>query len=47
MFEQLSKKVSYLQRIQMGQLKLDTNLKLGEYRDLTDDEILLLQEREI
>lgn len=45
MFEQLSKKVSYLQRIQMGQLKLDTNLKLGEYRDLTDDEILLLQER--
>lgn len=39
MFEAVGKKVIYLQRIQMKNLKLDKNLKLGEYRRLTDEEL--------
>ena len=45
MFERLNMEVVYLKRISMGSLKLDENLKLGEYRELTDEEIQLLKEK--
>ncbi|SHJ92129.1 pseudouridine synthase [Tepidibacter formicigenes] len=45
MFESVDKKVIYLKRISMGGLKLDENLALGEYRELTEEEIKLLEER--
>lgn len=43
MFEIVGKKVAYLKRIQMGQLKLDEALPLGSYRELTDKELEALQ----
>jgi 16S rRNA pseudouridine516 synthase len=43
MFESLGKKVTYLKRISMGPLQLDERLGLGEYRELTEEEIKLLQ----
>lgn len=39
MFEAVGKKVVYLKRLSMGTLLLDENLKLGEYRSLTQEEI--------
>ena len=39
MFEMVNKKVIYLKRITFGNISLDKNLKLGEYRKLTDDEV--------
>ncbi|CEI74067.1 MULTISPECIES: pseudouridine synthase [Romboutsia] len=45
MFESVGKKVVYLKRLSMGKLELDKNLELGEYRELTEDEIKLLEER--
>ena len=39
MFESVDKKVIYLKRLSMGKLQLDKNLALGEYRELTDEEI--------
>ena len=39
MFEAVGKKVIYLKRISMGTLQLDENLKLGEYRMLTEEEL--------
>jgi 16S rRNA pseudouridine516 synthase len=39
MFEAVGKKVIYLKRISMGTLQLDENLKLGEYRALTEEEL--------
>ncbi|MFD1927072.1 pseudouridine synthase [Sporosarcina siberiensis] len=42
MFEAVGKKVVYLKRLSMGPLVLDDELKLGEYRDLTESEIALL-----
>ena len=39
MFEAVGKKVIYLKRISMGTLQLDENLKLGEYRPLTEEEL--------
>ncbi|MGL5440769.1 MAG: pseudouridine synthase [Filifactoraceae bacterium] len=39
----IGKKVTYLKRIQMGSLKLDENLKLGEYRELTEEELKQLK----
>lgn len=44
MFEAVGKKVVYLQRISMGPLSLDESLELGEYRELTDEEITALKE---
>ncbi|WP_246941362.1 pseudouridine synthase [Bacillus pinisoli] len=44
MFEAVGKRVMYLKRIQMGPLPLDETLELGEYRELTDEEIELLRE---
>lgn len=43
MFEAVGKRVIYLQRIKMGPLPLDETLELGEYRELTDEEVLLLR----
>lgn len=45
MFEAVGCKVNYLQRIQMGGLKLDKDLKLGRYRELTEEELALLERR--
>lgn len=39
MFESVGKKVTYLKRLSMGSLKLDEQLELGEYRELTEDEL--------
>jgi 16S rRNA pseudouridine516 synthase len=39
MFEAVGKEVVYLKRLSMGNLVLDPNLKLGEYRELTKEEI--------
>lgn len=45
MFESVGKKVVYLKRLSMGKLKLDESLSLGEYRELTDEEVKLIEER--
>ncbi|GIO30230.1 MULTISPECIES: pseudouridine synthase [Paenibacillus] len=42
MFQSVGKKVIYLKRIRMGRLNLDPSLKLGEYRELTEEELALL-----
>ena len=46
MFESVDKKVIYLKRLSMGKLQLDENLALGEYRELTDEEIKMIEERD-
>ena len=46
MFEAVGKKVVYLQRVKMGALELDEDLELGEYRELSEDEIDLLTEHD-
>lgn len=38
MFQALGKKVIYLRREKMGKIILDPNLKVGEYRELTEEE---------
>ncbi|MFA9375683.1 MAG: pseudouridine synthase [Lachnotalea sp.] len=43
MFEVIDKKVIFLRRIAMGDLKLDEQLEPGEYRKLTKDELDLLR----
>lgn len=43
MFEAVGNEVIYLKRISMGNLQLDSELKPGEYRKLTVDELSLLQ----
>jgi len=43
MFESVEKTVIYLQRLEMGPLKLDETLELGEYRELTEEELDLLK----
>lgn len=45
MFESVGKKVVYLKRLSMGKLMLDEKLGLGEYRELTDEEVKLIEER--
>jgi 16S rRNA pseudouridine516 synthase len=47
MFEAIGKKVVYLKRISMGPLPLDETLELGEYRELTDEEIELLRDYQV
>jgi 16S rRNA pseudouridine516 synthase len=44
MFQAVGKRVIYLKRISMGPLKLDETLEIGEYRELTNDEIQQLIE---
>lgn len=46
MFEAVDKKVIYLKRISMGLLKLPEDLKVGEYRALTDEELEGLKQRD-
>lgn len=43
MFEARNKKVVYLKRLSIGSLVLDEQLKLGEYRELTDEEIAFVK----
>ena len=43
MFEAVGKKVTYLKRISMGPLELDPDLELGQYRELSDEELELLR----
>lgn len=45
MLKAVDNEVVYLKRLSMGSLKLDTELALGEYRSLTDDEITALKKR--
>jgi 16S rRNA pseudouridine516 synthase len=47
MFEAVGKKVVYLKRISMGPLPLDETLELGEYRELTDEEVQLLRDYQV
>lgn len=47
MFQAVGKRVVYLQRISMGPLALDETLELGEYRDLTDEEVELLMNYQV
>lgn len=42
MFEALNMKVTYLKRITFGTLKLDENLKEGQYRLLSEEEVNML-----
>ena len=46
MFESVDKKVIYSKRLSMGKLQLDKNLALEEYRELTDEEIKMIEERD-
>jgi 16S rRNA pseudouridine516 synthase len=43
MFAAVGKRVVYLKRISMGPLSLDPDLALGEYRELSEDEVNLLK----
>lgn len=43
MFEAVGKRVTYLKRLSMGNLHLDDKLALGEYRELTAEELASLQ----
>lgn len=43
MFEAVGKKVIYLKRTEMGPLLLDEELELGQYRELTEEELQLLK----
>ncbi len=43
MCERVGKNVMYLKRVSMGDLKLDENLKTGEYRELTETETEILK----
>ena len=43
MCERVGKSVVYLKRVSMGDLKLDENLKTGEYRELTETETEILK----
>lgn len=45
MFESVEKKVLYLKRLSMGKLKLDESLELGAYRELTEEEVKLIEKR--
>lgn len=46
MFHAVDKEVIYLKRLAMGSLTLDKDLKLGDYRKLTDEEIASLCSKE-
>lgn len=43
MFNEREKNVTYLKRLQMGDLELDETLELGQYRELSDDEVEMLK----
>lgn len=46
MFEAVGKEVIYLKRLSMGGLTLDEDLELGEIRELTEEELKILQGEE-
>jgi 16S rRNA pseudouridine516 synthase len=43
MFQALGKKVLYLKRLAMGELSIDPSLRIGDYRELTPEEIDLIK----
>ncbi|WP_100065750.1 pseudouridine synthase [Miniphocaeibacter massiliensis] len=43
MFEKVGNSVTYLKRIKMGDFELPKELELGEYRELTEEEIRILK----
>ncbi|TQR18008.1 pseudouridine synthase [Psychrobacillus vulpis] len=45
MFEAVGKKVVYLKRLSMGSLKLDESLEEGTYRELTEEELDLIKQK--
>ncbi len=45
MIKSIDFEVSYLKRIEMGLLKLDPLLNVGEFRELKDKELMLLKEK--
>ncbi len=45
MFEAVGKRVVYLKRVSMNKLCLDEKLEIGEIRELTEEEIMLLETR--
>lgn len=45
MFQAVEKPVLYLKRVQMGKLKLDPELEVGAYRNLTQEELALLRKK--
>ncbi len=47
MFKAVGLNVTYLKRMSMGGLKLDEKLEKGSYRELTENEVLLLKNRGI
>lgn len=44
MFEKINNKVLYLKRVKFGEIELDPILQLGEYRELTEEEIILFKQ---
>ncbi|AGT33166.1 RNA pseudouridine synthase [Geobacillus genomosp. 3] len=44
MFQAVGKRVVYLKRVKMGPLALDPDLAVGEYRELTDEEVEKLKQ---
>lgn len=46
MFAKIGKPVQYLKRFSMGSLELDHSLELGEFRPLTEEEVLCLKKEE-
>lgn len=44
MFEALGMKVTYLKRLSMGPLQLDQELTIGQYRELTEEEVRALKQ---
>lgn len=43
MFEAVDKSVVYLKRVEFGTLQLDKDLEEGEYRELTEEEVVILK----
>lgn len=44
MFESVDKQVVFLRRVSFGPLKLDENLSEGQYRELSEEEVVLLKQ---
>lgn len=44
MFEKINNKVLYLKRVKFGEIELDETLELGQYRELTEEEIKLFKQ---
>ena len=45
MFEAVGSRITYLRRITFGPLSLDESLEEGQWRELTAEEIKLLQDK--